>query len=177
MNAVATPPDAPNVEPRDSENHDPITGAPHYHPVASGTGAAAGGTLGAIVGAAVGPIGAAVGAAVGGLIGGLVGKSAAESYDEGYWRAIYPTEPYFSPGYPFEAYDPAYRYGTEAWVLHDGRPFSEVEPILANDWEKRHGTSGLTWEQAKAAAERAYHHRVASPGDGDDDDGVPSGPK
>ena len=170
MNPVESPPQTSDaITPDDHEKHDPVTGAPHYHPVASGTGAAAGGTLGAIVGAAAGPIGAAVGAAVGGLIGGLVGKSAAESYDEGYWRTIYPTETYFSPGYPFEAYNPAYRYGTEASLLHEGRPFAEVEPTLAKDWESKRGDSQLTWEQAKVAAARAYHHRVASHGDGDDD--------
>src|SRR5688572_16946605 len=131
MNAVAPPPDKSKVDPEDHEKHDPLTGAPHYHPVASGTGAAAGGTLGAVIGSIGGPIGAAVGVAVGGLIGGLVGKSAAEGYDEAYWRTVYPTEPYFSPGYPFETYDPAYRYGMEAWRTHGGRPFAEIEPTLA----------------------------------------------
>ena len=154
------------------EKHDPVTGAPHFHPVASGTGAAAGGALGAVAGSIGGPIGAAVGAAVGGVLGGLVGKGAAEGYNEGYWRNIYPTEPYYSPTLPFEDYDPAYRYGTEAWPRYEGRPFEEIEVDLARDWDKNRRHSRLTWEQARVATKRAYH-RVASPGDGDDDSGIP----
>ena len=165
MNAVESPPKEVEVEVKPPDKRDPVTGAPHYHPVATGTGAAAGGALGAVAGSIGGPVGAAVGAAVGGLIGGLMGKSAAEGYDEGYWRTVYPTEPYFSPGFTFEDYDPAYRYGAEAFPLYSGRPFDEVEPNLAKDWEKKRGASRLTWEQAKAAVKRAYH-RVASPGDG-----------
>ena len=172
MSAVETPPKTVDVEVPEHEKRDPLTGAPHFHPVATGTGAAAGGTLGAVAGSIGGPLGAAVGAAVGGLIGGLMGKSAAEGYDEGYWRTVYPTEPYFSPRFTFEDYDPAYRFGSEAWPLYSGRSFDEIEPSLAKDWEKRRGTSRLTWEEAKAATKRAYH-RVAHPGDGDDDQGVP----
>jgi hypothetical protein len=173
MNTVETPPVPVKVEePPEHEKRDPITGAPHYHPVATGTGAAAGGALGAVAGSIGGPIGAAVGAAVGGLIGGLMGKSAAEGYDEGYWRTVYPTEPYFAPGYTFEDYEPAYRFGTEAGFLHGSRTFEEVESDLMKDWEKKRGASRLTWEQARAATRRAWH-RVKHPGDGDDDNGVP----
>src|SRR5687767_7702348 len=107
MNTVESPPKEKEVEVETHEKRDPVTGAPHYHPVATGTGAAAGGALGAVAGSIGGPVGAAVGAAVGGLIGGLMGKSAAEGYDEGYWRSVYPTEPYFSPGFTYEDYDPA----------------------------------------------------------------------
>ena len=170
MNAAKTLP--VTTKPPEAEKHDPVTGAPHYHPVASGTGAAAGGTLGAVAGAIAGPIGAAVGAAVGGLIGGLVGKSAAEGYDEGYWRTVYPTEPYFSSARPFEDYEPAYRYGTESYQVHRGRKFDEVQDQLAKDWDANRRGSRLTWEEARTAAKRAYH-RVANPGDGDDDNGVP----
>ncbi len=170
MNAVETPETV--VVPPAPEKHDPVTGAPHYHPVASGTGAAAGGALGAVAGAVGGPIGAAIGAAVGGIIGGLVGKSAAEGYDEGYWRTIYPTEPYYTPNYTFEDYDPAYRYGAETYSRYPGRSFDEVEAELSQDWDKNRRGSRLTWDQARAAARRAYH-RVATPGDGDDDTGLP----
>jgi hypothetical protein len=170
MSAVETPPKTPI--PPEAEKHDPVTGAPHYHPVASGTGAAAGATLGAVAGAVAGPIGAAVGAAVGGVIGGLVGKSAAEGYDEGYWRTVYPTEPYYSPARAFEDYNPAYRYGEESWLAHRGKSFDEIQDQLAKDWDKNRRGSKLTWDEAKIAAKRAYH-RVASPGDGDDDNGVP----
>ena len=101
-----------------------------------------------------------------------MGKNAAEGFDEAYWRTVYPSEPYFSPAYPFEAFGPAYRYGAEAWRVHKGRPFAEVEPKLATEWENIRRESDLTWDQARGAVERAYH-RVASPGDGDDDSGLP----
>ncbi len=160
------------VVPPDVEKHDPVTGAPHYHPVASGTGAAAGGALGAVAGAVGGPIGAAIGAAVGGLIGGLVGKSAAEGYDEGYWRTVYPTEPYYSSSHSFEDYNPAYRYGAESYTLNRGKSFDDIQEQLGKEWDKNRHGSRLTWDQARAAAKRAYH-RVATPGDGDDDSGLP----
>jgi hypothetical protein len=173
MNTVETPPAAVKVEePPEHEKRDPVTGAPHYHPVATGTGAAAGGALGAVAGSIGGPVGAAVGAAVGGLIGGLMGKSAAEGYDEGYWRSVYPTEPYFAPEFTFEDYEPAYRYGAGAASRDAVKTFEEVEPDLMKDWEKYRGASRLTWNQAREATRRAWH-RVKHSSEGDENSGVP----
>jgi len=61
------------------EHRDPITGAPHSHPTATGVGAAAAGVIATAAGAlAAGPLGAVVGAIVGSGAGGVVGHSVGE---------------------------------------------------------------------------------------------------
>lgn len=62
------------------EHRDPITGAPHSHPTATGVGAAAAGVLATAAGAlAAGPLGAIAGAIVGSGAGGLVGHTVGEN--------------------------------------------------------------------------------------------------
>src|SRR5262249_27237955 len=97
-------------------NHDPITGAPGAHPLATGVGAAGVGTAGAAVGAALGgPVGAVVGAIVGAVSGGLGGKAVGEAVDptaeEAYWREAHGSQPYAVEGGTYEEYRDAYRVG------------------------------------------------------------------
>ena len=62
------------------EHRDPITGAPHSHPTATGVGAAAAGVIATAAGAlAAGPLGAIAGAIVGSGAGGLVGHTVGEN--------------------------------------------------------------------------------------------------
>lgn len=62
------------------EHRDPITGAPHSHPTATGVGAAAAGIIATAAGAlAAGPLGAIAGAIVGSGAGGLVGHTVGEN--------------------------------------------------------------------------------------------------
>ena len=62
------------------EHRDPITGAPHSHPTATGVGAAAAGIIATAAGAlAAGPLGAVAGAIVGSSAGGLVGHTVGEN--------------------------------------------------------------------------------------------------
>ena len=161
-------------DPKQDANADPITGTPGAHPVGTGLGAAGGGVAGVVAGAAVGgPVGAVVGGVVGAVAGGLTGKGVAEAIDptveEAYWREAYPKRPYFS-GEPYEAYDPAYRFGWEAYPRHEGRKFSDVEPELRSEWEKGEHAAKLGWDRAREAASDAWHRieRVL-PGDLDKD--------
>lgn len=142
-----------------SDNADPITGEPGAHPVGVGLGAAGGGVAGAAIGAAAGPIGAAVGAMAGAVIGGMAGKDIAESVDptaeDAYWREHYRERPYVSSDDPYERFQPAYRYGWEARMQHEGRDFEEIEPQLQERWMTAKPDMG--WEHAGKAARDAWN--------------------
>ncbi|HEY1461035.1 MAG TPA: hypothetical protein VGH59_13370 [Casimicrobiaceae bacterium] len=148
---------------RASPNKDPITGAPGAHPVGVGVGAATGGiAAGAAAGTlAAGPLGTAIGAAVGAVVGGLAGKAVAEHYDptieEQYWRGAYADEPYYQRGKTFDDYAPAYRLGGEAYGRHGGTSFENFEDELADEYRRSHGTSRLSWDEARPATYAAWH--------------------
>jgi len=153
-------------------NRDPITGAPGSHPVGTGVGAAAGGAAGAAGGiaagaaigtAGAGPIGGAIGAAVGAVAGGLAGKGVAEQVnptaEDAYWREHYSSEPYYDPGFTYDDYQGAYRTGYEGYARlgSSGRRYEDIEPELRSEYERKHGTSRLTWEKARSAVRAAWH--------------------
>jgi len=154
-------------------NRDPITGSPGAHPVGTGVGAIAGGTAGAAVGSIAGPAGTVAGAAIGAVVGGLAGKGVGEAVnptvEDAYWREQYAREPYYSQGYTYDDYAPAYRTGYEARVRYAGS-FDDVEPQLERDYTGYRGPSPLAWDRARHAA-RAAWDRVerAMPGDADRD--------
>lgn len=164
-------PQAPEI------HRDPLSGAPDAHPVGAGVGAAVGaGTGGALLGGGTaafagtaagwsvlggglswfaGPIGVAVGAVAGGIVGGLIGKRVAHvqdaQFEDLYWRERFKTCAYVSADATFEDYQPAYRYGFEARLRHEGRRFEEIEAELQKGWEDARGSSRLSWEQARPA--------------------------
>ena len=151
----------------DTEHRDPITHTPGAHPVGVGTGAAAAGAAGAAIGGAMGgPLGAVVGAAVGAVAGGLGGKAAAESVnptiENAWWREAYRGRPYAKPEEPYETYEPAYRYGWEARMMHGDMQWSEIERELEMGWPQARGDSKLEWGEAKHAAKDAWD-RVGPP--------------
>jgi len=143
-------------------NRDPLTGAPGAHPVGVGTGAAAGGAAGAVIGAIAGPIGALAGGVAGAVAGAIVGKGAAEAVnptvEHAYWRSEFGKRPYFMQGSAYDQYGPAYQLGWESHASYStkGKTFDEVEADLRRDWDRRHGSSKLTWENAKSAARDAW---------------------
>ena len=146
---------------RKDENRDPITGTPGAHPVGTGVGAAGGGAAGAAIGTAVGgPIGAAVGLVAGAVIGGLAGKGAAEAIDptaeDNYWRENYRNREYVTENTSYDTYRPAYRVSYEAYSLHRGKRYEEVEPELRREYGRSAGTSGLAWDKATRAARDAW---------------------
>ncbi|HTL05126.1 MAG TPA: hypothetical protein VL241_05220 [Gemmatimonadales bacterium] len=163
-----------NYDPKRDANRDPLTGTPGAHPVGTGVGAAGGAAAGAVGGAAVGgPVGAVVGGVAGAFAGGLAGKSVAEAIDptveDTYWRATYPSRPYFT-GEPYETYQPAYQFGWESYSRYNDRKFSDVETELQSDWEKNPHGRKLSWERARHAASDAWHRiERALPGDADKD--------
>jgi hypothetical protein len=145
----------------------------HDHNLAQGVGGGAGATVGAVVGAAAGPLGVAAGAAIGGMVGGAAGKGVGHMVnpheENEYWRNSYQTQPYYSPGYTYDDYEPAYALGYNNAGKYQGG-YDANESSLSNEWERVKGKSRLNWEQAKFAT-RAGWHRVerAIPGDFDRD--------
>ena len=65
--------------------------------------------------------------------------------------------PYYSDGYEWRDYAPAYRYGLDAHARHGGRPFDEVELQLQEGWEAAaHFGSRLDWNRAQPAMRHAW---------------------
>jgi len=139
------------------------------HPLGGAVGAAVGAVAGAaVVGAAQGAVlgtvaglpGMAAGVAIGGVVGALAGKETGQivnpNAEEIYWRDQHKNQAYFNSTTTYDSYAPAYRYGIEAYSTYSGRKFDEIEPQLANEWDKSRGTSRLTWETAKLATRDAY---------------------
>jgi hypothetical protein len=50
--------------------------------------------------------------------------------EEAYWRENYSSRPYVTRGTAFNEYRTAYRYGVDAYALHEGRSFEQAEPEL-----------------------------------------------
>lgn len=156
------------------------------HPAAkeSGKGAVAGGVVGGVAGGAAagaaaggmtGPVGAAVGAAIGAVVGAVTGRMRADpAVEDKYWRDNYSSRPYVTGGTSYDEYEPAYRYGVDAYNRYPDRHFDEIEPELGRDWGTAKGRSSLEWERAKHASRDAWHRASnaverAVPGDSDHD--------
>lgn len=146
----------------------------HEHHLAKGVGAGSGAAVGAAAGAVGGPVGMAAGAAIGAVAGGMAGKAAGKvvnpEEEATYWRSNYQTAPYYSPGYTYDDYGPAYEMGWNARSRYAGRRWDEVETDLSDDWDRVKGKSRLNWEQAKQAGRAAWDKvERAMPGDFDGD--------
>ena len=142
-------------------NRDPITGTPGAHPVGVGVGAAAGGAdAGAAAGTIAGPVGTMVGAALGAVAGALAGKAAAEAIDptveDQYWRENYTSEPYYKPGRTYEDYVQAYRTGYEGRARYRAKSFEQAQRDLEIDYNKRRGTTGVLWDEARHPVRAAW---------------------
>jgi phage tail tape-measure protein len=145
-------------------NPDPITGAPGSHPVGTGIGAAGGAATGAAIGSLGGPVGAMVGGVAGAVVGGLVGKGIGEAVDpteDRYWRDNYSNRPYYRDGYAYEAYEPAYRLGYNAYDMQaeDDRDFEDMDDDLRSAYDQRRGRSPLEWDDVRHAARDAWDRR------------------
>ncbi|MES2322434.1 MAG: hypothetical protein V4633_09245 [Pseudomonadota bacterium] len=146
----------------------------HEHHFAKGMGAGSGAALGAAAGAVGGPVGMAAGAAIGGIAGGMAGKAAGSlvnpEEESAYWRSAYQTAPYYSPGYTYDDYGPAYELGYNSRGRYAGQRFDSIENDLSDEWEAVKGKSRLNWQQAKSAARAAWDKvERAMPGDFDKD--------
>ncbi|MFL6657940.1 MAG: hypothetical protein ACJ8GW_07720 [Massilia sp.] len=130
------------------------------HHFAKGMGASGGAAVGAAAGAVAGPVGMAAGAAVGALAGGMAGKATGAmvnpAAEDGYWRDTYQSAPYYSPGYTYDDYGPAYALGYGSHDQYEGRDFDAVENDLSREWDRVKGRSRLSWQQARTATHAAW---------------------
>lgn len=143
------------------------------HHLAGGVGAGGGAMAGAAMGMPAGPIGMATGAAIGALAGGMVGKGVGglvnPAEEQAYWRDNFRNESYYTPGYEYDDYDPAYALGYNSRSRYEGG-WDSAEPSLRSEWELNRGRSRLGWEQAKSATRAAWDKvERAMPGDADRD--------
>ena len=144
----------------------------------AGIGAGIGGTIGAVLAgiAAVGttlvlpglgvvvagPLAAAL---AGKGVGGMVNPQAENEH----WRNSYQTQPYYTPGYTYDDYEPAYALGYNSYGKYPG-DYDTNEAHLAGEWDRVKGNSRLSWDQAKSASRAAWHKvERAIPGDADRD--------
>jgi hypothetical protein len=114
----------------------------------------------------------AAGAAIGALAGGAIGKGAGRvvnpQEEDAYWRTSYQTQPYYTPGYTYDDYQPAYALGYNSASRYPSYDLAEAH--MADDWNRVKGTSRLTWDQAKSASRAAWDKvERAMPGDFDGD--------
>jgi hypothetical protein len=143
------------------------------HHFAKGVGAGSGAAMGAAAGAVGGPVGMAAGAAIGAMAGGMAGKAAGRAVnpeeESAYWRNSYQSAPYYSPGYTYDDYAPAYELGYNGRGRYPGS-FDTVENDLSDEWNQVKGKSRLSWNQAKSATRAAWDKvERAMPGDFDRD--------
>ena len=79
-----------------------------------------------------------------------------------YWRNNFSSRPY-AAGRNYADYEPAYKYGQEAYNRYPGRRYEDVEPDLQSGWERTKGTSKLGWQEVKDAVKDAWHHVAGEP--------------
>ncbi|HMC14876.1 MAG TPA: hypothetical protein VKI18_04550 [Albitalea sp.] len=161
---------------------DKITENVGMHPIGATVGAVGGAVAGAIGGLAAGPVGSLAGAVGGAVLGGAMGSSSGNidpdvdlAAHKAYWSENYTRRPYVPAGASFDDYEPAYRYGSDAYLRGDRqRGWDDVEPELSSGWEAARGSSKLSWDDAKHAVRDAWERssnaaEQALPGDADQD--------
>lgn len=127
------------------------------HPIGTAVGAVGGAAAGAVSGLAAGPVGSLVGAAAGAVLGstgGAVGGSgpAVTAADDA---------PPLIDGLGVEDHRLAFNYGADAHAARNGRTWEEVEPDLAEAWERARGLSKLSWEEALPTVRQAWRELEA----------------
>lgn len=79
------------------------------------------------------------------------------SAEEKFWRDNYEREPYYMKNRDFIDYAPAFRAGYEGRRRYAGLRFEDAENQLRSDYERFRGTSLLTWDNARSAAQAAWN--------------------
>lgn len=80
-----------------------------------------------------------------------------------YWRNEYISRPYYKSDTSYSIYEPAYQFGFDNYLQYGGKPYDSLDANqLKSQWERSHGTSSLSWEQARPAVRDAYEHMLNS---------------
>jgi hypothetical protein len=91
-----------------------------------------------------------------------VDSRAGATQGDDYWRSNFSTRPY-AAGRDYTDYEPAYRYGQEAYNRYPGRRYDDVENDLQSGWDRAKGKSKLGWQEAKDAVKDAWHRIAGEP--------------
>lgn len=75
-----------------------------------------------------------------------------------HFQASYRDAAYYSSGRDWNDYEPAYRYGREAFERHRDARFEQIEDMLAQNWEQAKAPSRLAWAEARGAVLDAWQH-------------------
>jgi len=87
--------------------------------------------------------------------------------EDDYWRRHWNSRPYTDRDRDYEHYRPAYRLGWESRHRYPDRSWEELEPHLANEWDRHRdrGRASLKWDEARLAARDAWRRLEQKPGD------------
>lgn len=73
-----------------------------------------------------------------------------------YWSDNYSSRPYYKKTTTYTTYEPAYKYGYEAYSTYEGVPFDKIDQAkLQADWERAHDHN-VTWDDAYPAIRDSY---------------------
>lgn len=89
---------------------------------------------------------------------GSMPSNAWDTNEDSFWRNKFEHEGYYQKGMSYDDYEPAYRFGHEAYGRHTGKKWEEVEHDMGSEWEKVKAKSRLKWEHAKDAVKAAWEH-------------------
>jgi hypothetical protein len=106
------------------------------------------------------------GAAGSGQADGPCDRVSAERVDpdreRDFWRENFSERDYVEPGSSFSDYGPAYDFGVQAHGRYPGRHFADAEYEMSSQWAAQRGSSSLSWELARPAAQDAWN-RISAP--------------
>jgi hypothetical protein len=76
-----------------------------------------------------------------------------DAYYRNHWNSVYGAS-----GEAYDAYRPAYSYGSEMALneKYRGRPWNDVETDLRSDWDTRYPGEQSTWEKMKSAVRHGW---------------------
>ena len=74
---------------------------------------------------------------------------------DAYWHRAYSQERYYSPGFEYEDYAPAYCVGYIGHAQYGGA-YDDAEKSLCANWERIKGDSRLSMEEAQMAMRAAW---------------------
>ncbi len=78
------------------------------------------------------------------------------TFEDNWWRDNYGDLEELEHDRGYDYYLPALRYGWDAYGLHRGKPWGDVEPELSTGWDARRGEADAKWADAKRAVRHAF---------------------
>ncbi|MFL5594354.1 MAG: hypothetical protein ACJ785_07060 [Gemmatimonadaceae bacterium] len=77
--------------------------------------------------------------------------------EDEYWRSNFSSKPYVRGDRNYDYYRPAYRYGAESAMRHNGKDWNSVQGDLERGWDKYRGDAKSTWQDIKDAVRDGWN--------------------